>query len=316
MSLTNLKISRKLAATFAVMILVVLAMGGVVYSHLASIGTANGDMRYHSSVMSSTTDIRMAVSRMEAAMRAFMLTKNDRYTKAIEVRQTSINKELSNLRAVAPDQAAKIDQIAETIANWRKVVVDPIIAGVRSPYGFSRALTLFQSADADKAIGAAEDAIDAVRLAETQAVLAGSDRQMEATQTATLALVAGIAVLILLTGGLGWLLARAIARPIDRMTAAMRRLASGDKAVTVPGIGRGDEIGEMAGAVQVFKEQAIERDRLAEEAEAARISQDQAKQRQAALDNAKAEDLRAFVGMVEVGFDRLSAGDLTVRMAG
>ena len=124
------------------------------------------------------------------------------------------------------------------------------------------------------------------------------------------------AVFLLVLIGCAWPLARSISRPINAMTAAMRRLAAGDKDVAVPAIGRNDEIGEMAGAVQVFKDQAIERDRLAEEAEAARISQDQAKQRQAALDNAKAEDLRAFVGMVEAGFDRLSAGDLTVRMSG
>ncbi|EAS48953.1 putative methyl-accepting chemotaxis protein [Aurantimonas manganoxydans SI85-9A1] len=109
-------------------------------------------------------------------------------------------------------------------------------------------------------------------------------------------------------------LARSISRPIAQMTAAMRSLAAGDKTVIIPGAGRRDEIGEMAGAVEAFKQAAIERDELAEEAEAARISQEEAKKRQAALDNAKAEDLRAFVGVVEVGFERLSAGDLTVRM--
>ncbi|MEX6509254.1 HAMP domain-containing protein, partial [Jiella sp. M17.18] len=128
--------------------------------------------------------------------------------------------------------------------------------------------------------------------------------------------IGGAVLALLLAFAVAFFAGHRIGGAIKAMAASMSRLASGDKAVTVPGVGRGDEIGEMAGAVQVFKEQAIERDRLAEEAEAARISQDQAKQRQAALDNAKAEDLRAFVGMVEVGFDRLSAGDLTVRMAG
>jgi len=111
-----------------------------------------------------------------------------------------------------------------------------------------------------------------------------------------------------------WPLARSISRPLTQMTAAMRSLAAGDKTVAIPGAGRKDEIGEMAGAVEAFKKAAIERDELAEEAEATRISQEEAKKRQAALDNAKAEDLRAFVGVVEVGFERLSAGDLTVRM--
>nr|WP_280987612.1 methyl-accepting chemotaxis protein [Jiella endophytica] len=111
-------------------------------------------------------------------------------------------------------------------------------------------------------------------------------------------------------------IARSISTPINRMTAAMRRLASGDKSVEVPAVGRKDEIGEMAGAVQVFKEQAIERDRLETDAEAARVSEADAKQRQADLDNAKAEDLREFMGVVDASFDRLSSGDLTVRMSG
>ena len=51
------------------------------------------------------------------------------------------------------------------------------------------------------------------------------------------------------------------------MTAAMLRLSSGDHAVQVPGIGRSDEIGSMADAVQVFKENAIEVERLAGERE-------------------------------------------------
>ncbi|ORE85145.1 cache domain-containing protein, partial [Aurantimonas sp. 22II-16-19i] len=100
----------------------------------------------------------------------------------------------------------------------------------------------------------------------------------------------------------GWLIARSITRPLAAMTSAMRRLASGDKAVEVPGVGRHDEIGEMAGAVQVFKEQAIERERLQKEAEAARVDQEEAKRRQADLEHAKAEDLREFMGVVDTSF--------------
>ena len=55
--------------------------------------------------------------------------------------------------------------------------------------------------------------------------------------------------------------------------------------------------------------------RLEREAEASRISQEAAKSRQAELDHSKAEDLRAFMGVVDASFDRLSAGDLTVRMS-
>ncbi|HET8727956.1 MAG TPA: HAMP domain-containing methyl-accepting chemotaxis protein [Alphaproteobacteria bacterium] len=60
-------------------------------------------------------------------------------------------------------------------------------------------------------------------------------------------------------------LARGIAGPVKLMTVSMGRLAAGDTAVEIPAQGRKDEIGAMAAAVQVFKENAVERERLAME---------------------------------------------------
>jgi methyl-accepting chemotaxis protein len=56
---------------------------------------------------------------------------------------------------------------------------------------------------------------------------------------------------------LAWFLGRGISRPMTAMCAAMRELASGNFAVVLPGLGRKDEIGEMAGAVEEFKVQAV-----------------------------------------------------------
>jgi len=53
-----------------------------------------------------------------------------------------------------------------------------------------------------------------------------------------------------------------ITKPMAAMTATMLRLADGDKSVVVPGLGRADEIGGMAGAVEVFRLHAIEIDQL------------------------------------------------------
>ena len=89
---------------------------------------------------------------------------------------------------------------------------------------------------------------------------------------------------VLLAAGLGagaiiaFLTARSIATPIRAITATMGKLATGDTSVTVAGIGRADEIGQMAGAVQVFKENMIETDRLrSEQAEAERRAAEQRK---------------------------------------
>jgi methyl-accepting chemotaxis protein len=55
---------------------------------------------------------------------------------------------------------------------------------------------------------------------------------------------------------------RHVVRPLAGVTAAMRRLAEGDRTVAIPGQGRRDEVGQMAKAVDVFKQNLIETDRL------------------------------------------------------
>ena len=68
----------------------------------------------------------------------------------------------------------------------------------------------------------------------------------------------GIAVLVLAFSLLGgWLIGRSISMPVVAMTTTMRRLAGGELDAEIPGSERKDEIGAMAGAVQVFKENAI-----------------------------------------------------------
>ena len=61
---------------------------------------------------------------------------------------------------------------------------------------------------------------------------------------------------------IAYLVGNTVAKPIRAMTEAMKRLASGDHHVEVPARERADEIGSMAGAVQVFKDNAIEMERV------------------------------------------------------
>ena len=66
----------------------------------------------------------------------------------------------------------------------------------------------------------------------------------------------------------GWVLLIRIVRPTLAMTEQMNAVAEGDLGVEISGLGRDDEIGDMATAVEVFKQNAVERERLeAERAE-------------------------------------------------
>jgi methyl-accepting chemotaxis protein len=81
-----------------------------------------------------------------------------------------------------------------------------------------------------------------------------------------------LGVIAVLCIGAGWSLIQGISVPIGRMTAAMRRLADRDMSSEISGVGRGDEIGSMAAAVLVFKDNMIRADQLAGEQEQIKIA--------------------------------------------
>jgi methyl-accepting chemotaxis protein len=80
--------------------------------------------------------------------------------------------------------------------------------------------------------------------------------------------LAGLIVLAAASCGLIVMVNRRILAPIVALTGRMSRLAAGQVAEEIPGAARGDEIGAMAAAVQVFKDNKLSADRLAAEKEA------------------------------------------------
>ena len=74
-------------------------------------------------------------------------------------------------------------------------------------------------------------------------------------------------VLLFMVAGAGYFVSRSITDPISALTGDMTRLAGGDLEIKLASLHRGDEIGDMSRAVQIFKENAIERVKL-EEAQA------------------------------------------------
>ena len=95
---------------------------------------------------------------------------------------------------------------------------------------------------------------------------------------------------------LAWLIGRAISKPVVGLCAGMRELAEGNFQVVLPGLGRGDEVGDMAQAVETFKVKAEQKAR--EEAEG-KMKQDQVAAQQRKADMIKlADDFEGAVGEI------------------
>ena len=111
------------------------------------------------------------------------------------------------------------------------------------------------------------DVMKADLLSDQQRLDAESSATIHETEELVLMLALGG---FLLGGTLAVLLGRGISRPMTAMCKAMRELAGGNFDVVLPGLGRKDELGEMAGAVEEFKLQAVakaERDAATQDAQ-------------------------------------------------
>ena len=105
--------------------------------------------------------------------------------------------------------------------------------------------------------------------------LLADQKRLEAESDATIGETERL-ILILAAGGFllgcvwAFFLGKGISRPMTAMCSAMRELAAGNFEVVLPGLGRKDELGEMASAVEEFKVQAVaraERDAATQEAQ-------------------------------------------------
>ena len=117
--------------------------------------------------------------------------------------------------------------------------------------------------DRNAAADALKEAIDQVRFSSAEVQL-GTVSGMEITVTSARRLELITSILAIIVGlALAVLIGRGIASPITQTTAIMRELANGTTDIVIPYVRRRDEIGAMAAAVQVFRENKILADELA-----------------------------------------------------
>ena len=114
----------------------------------------------------------------------------------------------------------------------------------------------------------------------------------EAASVERTSMMAGISVALLLIGTCVFSIFT-IARPMRALSVSMEELAAGNFAVVLPGLGRKDEVGDVAGAVEKFK--VVSEKKARDEAES-KVKQDQIAAQQRKADMTKLAD--SFEGAV------------------
>jgi methyl-accepting chemotaxis protein len=311
MSFSNLNISKKLMFGFAGVIIIVAAMCAGLFMSLQSIKSAVAQNDVEVAELKDADAALMAMVERTNAFRGFVANGDKSFEGKIGDASKSFDETIADWTKIAPEDASKIAAI-KAAGEEVSAQQDKELAIARDPARHSEAaanlLTIGRLTKLREGLKAYTDE-------ENKNLMLRAAEQTKTQEFAVATLAAGASLAIVLSILMGWLLSRAIAGPISRMTDAMGRLASGDHAVEVPAVGRKDEVGQMADAVQHFKDAAIEKVRLeAEAAEQRREVEDQREAAEAERASTAKQQSQVVDGLAQ-GLERLAAGVLTFRLS-
>ena len=268
----NLPISRKLMAAFAAVIVVIFASSAIVYDRLVEIEQAKNWRVHTTNVLETLQGSLDAMVDQETGVRGHLITGDERFLEPYHRGGNAYTAAIQKLRDLTSDNPAeqsRLDELNELAKNWRAGFAERAIALMAKPETRENARALEGSTAGKTIMDRIRAKVDEIDRVERDLLAKRDAEQQQAFATAyTTTILGGVATLIIATL-MGILLTRGIAVPITRMTNAMTTLAHGDTTVEVPGGSRSDEIGAMAAAAQIFKDNMIERQRA--QAELARV---------------------------------------------
>ena len=290
-------IGGKLGACFALMVALVAGLGALSLWEMRQVHAAAEDLRVQR--LPATQRLgKIQVLVLRQRVNGGRLITADTPTLRIEVAATIAkrDRELADLRAEHLKQPAGAQAAALFAAferQWQAYTgLQSEIAAKAQDGDLAGAQRIYNTAMSTGISAVLGELQKLVEVNEAEARLSGEAAEAAYENAFVLtALFVGLAILAAVAAAFG--LGLHVGRPLRRMTATMKSLAAGDATVAIPASGRRDEIGAMAAAVQVFKDNLIRTRTLEEETALARA--DAEVQRKAAT-RAMADGFERAVG--------------------
>jgi methyl-accepting chemotaxis protein len=230
-------------------------------------------------LLKSMADVRGNLAASAAQLRMFLLSgekaNKDEFLRISDVFKRALQSVTEQRELLTPSQSTSFDAVLKAFEGYEPLPAQ-IIAMRESPE-WNRPVHILATEAAPRAgkildlmIGAKQaDGTRSGGLKDNQQQMLAVDSEAAARGMSFLATLEWVLLAVGLGGAglIAFLTRNSIVRPIRGMTDTMGTLANGDTTVEIPGTGRSDEIGGMASAVQVFKDNMIRTREL--EAEAA-----------------------------------------------
>ncbi len=203
---------------------------------------------------------------------------------------------------------------ADVHSVWQSEIGDKIFKVATGSDAASNGRALLQSALAGELNRRSRNAGEALTKATLEASNTVAAQFRSELAFLRLVIVLGVAAAAAAAASIGWILTRNIATPLIGIARSLQRLAAGEQDVSVPSIGRQDEVGDVAAALQTFKTAMADRQALAATAEALRQRTEQEMIENEEQRVKRAQEQATVVDALARGLEKLSVGDLTFRI--
>jgi methyl-accepting chemotaxis protein len=271
--MNNITIKAKIFGAFGVVLAIMVLLSGFAIWELGEVNQTSTDMAVNWMPSIDTIGrINTAAGDFRVAEEMHVLQTTDDGMAAQEKVMDGVTATITGLRAtyeplISSDEERGLYQEFSALWDQYMAVHKDVLALSRANQN-DQALALINGKSKDL-YDQASAKLDALVELNTKGGKAAS-AEGDALYAFSRDLIIGVVIVaILATMGVAFMMVRGVSVPITHITAAMTRLGGGDKTITVEGTERGDEIGGMAKALQVFKDTAIEAERMAAEQAAA-----------------------------------------------
>jgi CheY-like chemotaxis protein/CHASE3 domain sensor protein len=267
--LANQPIQRKILLAIALLLGMSLTANLLMLYSLRQQDVARHWYMHTYAVLQQISEVRHAARAAQVGIRGYLLNQHADQLATYTASAQELDEHARRLRALTADnplQQVRIDQLGNLVAQWRQEVDAEVVApsahlDALDPSQQEAERRRIQSSYMERRSVRATDILALLdRMSATeQELLSGRTSRMDSLMTRIRVVDAAFALLMLLLGFLVISLCyRLITRPLRRITDQMNRLAAHDHDVEIRQVERRDEIGEIARALQVFKEMAIE----------------------------------------------------------
>ena len=203
---------------------------------------------------------------------------------------------------------AAVEKALVEFEKHGKAFEELIVAGKKEEANKLRKSAMIPAA---KAVSAEIDKLVEFIVKTAEKYVASSETTYNSTFLFFSAIVGAIMLVLF---GVGLFIVRGISRPISRITQSMTSVSSGEMNTPIPYSDRADEIGAMAAAVAVFRQNGLERQRLEAEAEANRSLSEKERLEHERRQAQEAAEVKFAVDSLANGLGALAEGKLNFRI--